>query len=339
MSRGLLHVLKKRWFLLALGAAAYLGFALRSLAPQVPKDAPVAVFMFTMFCIGLTATPAALLRALTNWRAAIVSLGFGYIVAPVVVFLSGLVLLDSKSDLFHGWILVGCTATTISSAIVYSRSVGANSTLALVLSNISSVASPMLTPLAVGVLLSRHIDVPVAPMMKTLLFSVVAPVLLAQGVLAVVDRHVAPLKAYTGIASQLGIVTIVFMSMARTFDRAPAVFYGELPRAVSVLVVGSVLLYVVLSQGSYWVAGRIGLGAVDAVAVAYTSGQKTMAVTVVLADRFFSPVAAIPILVYHLTQFVCGELDASAYKRRISQAQATAAQDRPPARTETVSRP
>jgi bile acid:Na+ symporter, BASS family len=338
MCLGLVRRLKKRWFLFALGVAVSLGFCLRNIAPVIPRDAPVALFMFTMFCIGLTATPSALLRSLTNWRATLVCLGFSYLMAPGVAFVSGWMLLDPASDLFRGWVLVGCTSTTISSAIVYARSAGANATLALVLSNISSVASPMLTPVLVGVLLSKQIDVPVAPMMKTLFLSVVAPVLFAQIVLVVAARLVAPIRPHVGIFSQVGIVLIVFMSMARTFHLAPPVFYRELPGAVTVLVVLSVALYAALSTGSYSAARRAGLGPADAVAVAYTSGQKTMAVTVVLADRFFSPVAAVPILVYHLTQLVCGELDAGFYRRQIGKGQGLPVSEPDTARSGTVSR-
>jgi len=338
MLRGLVRLLKKRWFLSALGVAVSLGFTVRGIAPAIPRDAPVAVFMFTMFCIGLTATPSALLRALTNWRATLVSLGFGYLIAPAMAFVSGWVLLDPESDLFRGWILVGCTSTTISSAIVYARSAGANATLALFLSNISSVASPLMTPVLIGVLLSKQIDVPVAPMMKTLFLSVLAPVLLAQVVLVVAARMVAPLRVYVGVFSQVGILLIVFMSMARTFHLAPPVFYRELPGVVTVLVVLSVALYAAMSTGSYSAARRAGLGAADAVAVAYASGQKTMAVTVVLADRFFSPVAAVPILVYHLTQLVCGELDSGFYRRRIDKGEGQPGAGPDDGRSGTVSR-
>lgn len=302
--------------MLALALATGLGYLARDLAPRFPRDAQVAAFVFTMFCIGLTVTRAALWQALGNWRAMVVSLGFSYGVAPLLAALLGRALLLPGSVLHQGFILVGCTATTISSAIVYARAAGGNGALGLVLSNGNGLSSTLLTPLLCGLLLSARVDVPVGPMARLLCVGVLVPVLAAQVLVLVRPSLSARLSRPASTASQYGIVVVVFLGMTRAFAAAGPDFYAALPGTLLRLVAGSVALYGALSLGAFAVARRAGVQPADAVTVAYISGQKTLAATAVLADRFFSPMAAVPILVYHLVQLLCGTLDARYYRLR-----------------------
>jgi len=327
-----LETLKKRWFLIALVLACVIGYLARGLGGSFPRHWSLVVLFLIMFCVGLTAEVRALVQAVLNWRACLLSLGMTYVAAPLAACLIGGLffvhrtellarfgLFESRSDLFAGCVLVGCTASTLSSAIVYTRMSGGNNALSIVLANLSSIVSVFLTPVMLGAVLGAKIQVDVVGMIGKLIVGVLIPIVLAQVVSGFLKGKAAPFRPVASKLSQIGIVIVVFTAICKMFyqaDQQPGQeFYEQLPRAGLQMVIFSVVIYTLLIRSSYRTARLIGLDPGDSVAVGYASSQKTLAATVVLAEQFFTPAASLPMILYHLIQLLYGGYDGDRLKR------------------------
>jgi sodium/bile acid cotransporter 7 len=263
-----------------------------------------------------------------------------YGVAPIVACLLGdllfvhrtellarLGLFQSRSDFFAGCVLVGCTASTLSSAIVYTRMSGGNHALSIVLANLSSIVSVLLTPAMIGAFLGTRTGVDIGAMIGQLVLGVLVPIVLAQAVSNGFKAQTLQFRPVASMLSQFGIVVVVFTAVCKTFFQADQQqgheFYDLLPRAGLQMVVFSVIIYTFLIRTSYRVARLAGLGPQDSVAVGYASSQKTLAATVVLAEQFFTPMAALPMIAYHLVQLLYGGFDGERLKRLAARETAT----------------
>jgi len=327
-----LETLKKRWFLVALVLACVLGYLARGLGGSFPRHWPLVVLFFIMLCVGLTAELSALLRAFLSWKACALSLGMTYVAAPLAACLIGdlffvhrtellarLGLFGNRGDLFAGCVLVGCTASTLSSAIVYTRMSGGNHALSIVLANLSSIVSVFLTPVMLGAVLGAKVGVDVVGMIGKLAIAVLIPIVLAQVISGLLKEKVAPFRPVASKLSQIGIVIVVFTTICKTFYQADQQtgreFYEQLPKVGLQMVIFSFAIYTFLIRISYRTARLTGLSPSDSIAVGYASSQKTLPATVVLAEQFFTATAALPMILYHLLQLLYGGYDGDRLKR------------------------
>ncbi|MBI2190423.1 MAG: bile acid:sodium symporter family protein [Planctomycetes bacterium] len=312
---GWLGVLKKRWFLVALVAVGALGYLARGLAVHFPGNWSLATLAFTMCFVGLTANLQSLAQSLLNWKASALSLGMTYLAAPLAAYGVGWMLFGPGTELFQGCVLAGCAASTISSAIVYTRTAGGNHALSIVLSNLSNLISILVTPAMIGFFLHTQTPVDVKRMVVTLLIGVLLPIVVAQAVGIGWPEPTRKFRPVASVLAQVGILVVVFGTVCKTFHKARPEFYDQLPKAGGQLVLASLTVYIVLVRLSYWLSRRTGLNVPDSVAVSYASAQKTLAATVVLAEKFFSPTAALPMIIYHFVQLLYGGYDGERLKR------------------------
>ncbi|MFH1024123.1 MAG: bile acid:sodium symporter [Planctomycetota bacterium] len=311
----MMNFLKKRWFLIVLVGVILAGAACRRHAGLLPKSWSLATLFATMFCVGVTAELGALGRAILNWRAAALSLAMTYAAAPLVALGAGWVLFGTGSPLFPGCVLLGAASSTVSTAVVYTRNARGNHNLSIVLSNVSTVAGVVLTPLMVAAVLARSIPVRTGDMILTLAAGILLPILLAQVVARCFPGPVGRFKPAAGVLAQVGILAIVFGSVVKTFAKGDSEFLARLPGASGLLVILALVVYIFLSRLSWAAARRLGVAPADAVAVTYASAQKSLATTVVLADTFFTPVAGLPIIIYHFVQLFHGSFDGDRLAR------------------------
>ncbi|MDA0842007.1 MAG: bile acid:sodium symporter family protein [Planctomycetota bacterium] len=316
----LTEALKKRWFLIALVVVSILGFFLgryTTLGEHFPRHWSLITLTLIMFCVGLTANLRALVESVLNWKASLLSLVMTYVIAPAVAFGLGWALFGKDSELFQGCVLVGCTASTVSSAIVYTRICGGNHALSIVLANLSNLVSVFLTPAMIGAFLGTTIEVDVSEMIFKLVIGVLIPILIAQIVSAFAGEKIEPVRPIASKLSQVGILVVVFTAVCRTFFNAEPAFYEQLPKVALQMMVFCFLIYFVLIRLSVGGARMAGLNMEDSIAVGFASSQKTLAATVVIATEFFTPMASLPMILYHLVQLLYGGYDCDRLKKGV----------------------
>jgi len=315
----LTETLKKRWFLIALVIVSILGFFLgryTELGGMFPRNWTLVTLGLIMFCVGLTANVRALFEAFLNWKASLLSLVMTYVAAPSVAFGLALLLFERGSELFQGCVIVGCTASTVSSAIVYTRICGGNHALSIVLANLSNIISVFLPPAMIGAFLGTTIDVDVPRMIFKLVIGVLIPILVAQLVSGFAGEKIDPVRPIASKLSQVGILVVVFTAVCKTFYSAEPEFYGELPKSGLQMLAFCFLIYIALIRLSIAGARLAGLNMKDSIAVGFASSQKTLAATVVIATEFFTPLASLPMILYHLVQLLYGGYDCDRLKRQ-----------------------
>ena len=317
----MLDILKKRWFLIGLVLAGILGYFFQALAVHFPTWWSLSLLFSTMCFVGLTANLKALAESFLNWKATSLSLVMTYAAAPAAAYLVGWGLFGRDHELFAGCVLVGCTASTISSAVVYTRIAGGNNALSIVLSNMSNIISIFLTPAMVAAFLSAKVEVNVSKMVVTLVIGVLVPVIIAQTVSEILGKKLDPFRPVASKLSQVGILIIVFSTVCKTFYKARGQegFFEQLPTVGLQLIIASLVIYIVLVRLSYWLARQAGLSVPDSVAVGYASSQKTLPATIVLAESFCTPMAALPMIIYHMVQLLYGGYDGDRLKRLVDE--------------------
>ncbi|MCK4300687.1 MAG: bile acid:sodium symporter, partial [Planctomycetes bacterium] len=133
-----------------------------------------------MFVMGLGLSPKGILAQLRKARALGLFLLASYLLAPLVAGVAAWVFFRERPDLFTGLIIVGATATTLSSSIVWTRLAGGNDALALVMSIIGNSLQFLVTPTWLGLMLGASVKFEVTSMMQKLLVVVLIPVLASQ---------------------------------------------------------------------------------------------------------------------------------------------------------------
>lgn len=316
-----LEFLKKRWFLVALVILGTVGYFVRGWAAHLPRNWTFYTLFLTMCFVGMTADLKALGHSLLNWKASLLSLSMTFLAAPLAAYLVALTLFHKGDALFSGCVLVGCAASTISSAIVYTRLAGGNNSLSIILSNLSNIISTVLTPAMIGVLLGATVKfkASVGDMIYKMILGVLLPIILAQAIGLLFPRATTKFRPTASVLSQVGILVVVFGTVCETFSKADSSFYAELPKVGLKLVLASLAIYFVLIRVSYALARRSGLTPPDSVAVSYASAQKTLAATVYLARDFFTPMASLPIIIYHFVQLLYGGYDGERLKQLAEQ--------------------
>lgn len=282
------------------------GYCLPKVAQEVSVHIGIFIFVI-MFCMGLTTTPERLKESIFNIRGIVIFLCLSFGLAPVLSWILGRIFFPPTHGLFVGCILVGCTSTTISSAIVYTRLSSGNNALSLILSNIGNLAGVFLTPLLIFIFLGKGVKIPVVPMIINLTVLVLLPVILAQ-VLRRFFTILSKIEGLTIAISQLGVLMIVFGSVGKSKD---LIQFSLLFK----LVLISIILYILILRFSSWFSLRCKFTRPDSIAIGFASSQKTLASTILLAHKFFIPLASLPIIAYHITQMLLGSWDIQRFKK------------------------
>ena len=268
----------------------------------------IGLFIFViMFCMGLTTTPERLKESLFNTRGIIIFLCLSFGVAPILAWILARIFFPPTHGLFVGCILVGCTSTTISSAIVYTRLSSGNNALSLILSNVGNIAGIFLTPFLIFIFLGKGVKIPVVPMIINLSLLVLLPVILAQ-VLRSFFAVFTKIGNLASLISQIGVLTIVFGSVGKSKDLIQVAFLFK-------LVLISIILYLVILRFSLWFSLKSKFTRPDSIAIGFASAQKTLASTILLAHKFFIPLASLPIIAYHITMMLLGSWDIQRFKK------------------------
>lgn len=283
---GLLGGARPEWFVFA---KPYLGYAL-------------GVIMFGM---GLTLETGDFRRVFARPRAVVIGVGLQYLVMPLLAFALAWAL-DFNPVLAGGLVLLGCCpGGTASNVICYLAR--ADVALSVSLTAVSTLLSPLLTPLGMYLLASGWIGVEFFPLLRSILLIVFLPVaggLLARGLLG---RRVERIYDFLPLVSVAAILLVVGVVVAENA--------ADL-RALTPLI----LLAVVLHNGGgllggYYGARALGLGVAQRRTVAIEVGMQNSGLAAVLALAHLSPEAALPAVVFSVWHNLSGSLLAGFWRK------------------------
>lgn len=245
------------------------------------------LFAATMFALGLVMKPEEAKEALAKPGTVMIGVAAQFSVMPALGF--GAAMLSTwygvPASMALGFIIVGCAPGAMASNVI-SYLLGGAIAFSIAMTMLATTLSPLLTPLLVDWLGGALMDIPFWPMMKTILLTVVLPLLMGM-----IIHHRLPQyqKYYQQVAPDLAALAIIIIcsyAVAANQERI-----AQTPWIVFALVV-------VLNAGGYLAGWFIG-GACNfdkryRITLAIEIGMQNAGLGVVLALKHFSPEAALP---------------------------------------------
>jgi solute carrier family 10 (sodium/bile acid cotransporter), member 7 len=313
----MLAFLYQRWFLIALIAVLVAGVAspvaMRPVTEWLSSDAILAIVTFIM---ALPLETSVLWRAVRRpgpaWLGSAINSGL----APPLGWLASLIL---PFELAAGVVLATTVPSTLASAAVLTRRAGGNDAVAFLVTMITNVTCFVVVPTWLLILLGVRADLNYGAIVLKLFLFVVLPIaagqLLRQWPLlgTAATRH----KTLLGGVAQIGILQMVLIGAVDCGERLAALESDSVVSLTNlVLMVFAVTaVHVVLVVAGLGFSRIFLIGRDDAIAVAFSGGQKTLMVGAFLATAV-APLAILPMVAYHAAQLVIDTLIADRLRPR-----------------------
>jgi sodium/bile acid cotransporter 7 len=317
MKQFLIH----RWFLLALVGVIFVGVGFSSSLSHFFEALPGGwenlLIWGMMFLMALSLDARAIGSALGRPAATLLAVAANYGVAPMLAWLLALALARVSQELALGLLIAAAVPTTITSAAVWTRRAGGNDAVALMVTLVTNLACFAVTPLLLWIMAGATVSderFRPGPMMIRLALIVLAPLLLAQALrrLRVVADWAGRRKMPLGVVCQLGMLVMILTGVVQCGEKLRDIGAGGADWTAWAATIGSVMAVhlgtLVLAQS---VARSLGLSRADWIAVGFAGSQKTLLVGLGIAISyadFFGPLAALPMVVYHVGQLLVDTL-------------------------------
>jgi len=295
----------QRWFPLWALLACVVAYA-RPVPFAAAGPAIVPLLGLVMFGMGMTLNGSDFLAVLRRPGLVLLGVGLQFLLMPLLGWLlaggGGL-----SAGLAAGVVLLGsCPGGTASNVICYLArgDVALSITLTAVSTLLAVVATPLLTWLYVG----ERVEVPVAGLLLSTAKIVLLPVLLGIAVNHVAGERLARLKSVFPLLSMAAIVTIIAIIVAMNQESMQL-----LGASLAAVVVLHNLLGLALG---YALPRMLGCGEAECRTLAIEVGMQNSGLAVALASEHFSPVAALPGVLFSIWHNITGSLLAARWSRR-----------------------
>jgi len=275
-------------------------------------QAIVPMLGIVMFSMGMTLKTADFKRVFEEPILIIIGVSLQYILMPLIAWLLSL-LLGLPVLLATGLILVGaCPGGTASNVICFLA--GGNVALSISLTAVSTLLAALLTPLITLLYVDQNIDVPVFKMMKNLLLIVVLPVLSGVLINTLYQQRLERIKSFLPLVSVLSIIFIIGVIVAKN--------QAQLSELGLLLFVAVALHNILGLISGYSIPKLLGYDEVICKTISIEVGMQNSGLGVVLANQYFSAVAALPGALFSIWHNVSGSLLAVIWSK--NKADATA---------------
>lgn len=227
-----------------------------------------------------------------------------YLVFPVlglaVQLLPGSVL---PEDLQTGLLYLSLLPSTIQSSVVFTSIARGNVAGAITGATVSNVLGIVLTPLLVGVLMSRA-GGPVGGSAGATLLQLLLPFVLGQVAQPFIGDWVRSRKWLTRTTDRSTILLVAYTSVS---EAARSGVWDGLTVGVLAVLVGVCVVLLAAMLTLTWSGGRLlGLSRGDRIALLMCGSKKSLATGLPMASVLFGPVAAagvaLPVIVFHQLQ-------------------------------------
>lgn len=260
------------------------------------KEAITPLLGIVMFGMGITLSINDFLLVLK--RPAVIALGTAmqYILMPLIAFIISY-LLNLPLEIMAGMILLGsCPGGTASNVICYLAK--GDVALSITLTSVSTLLAFFLTPALTWLYIGQAVPVEVGNMMLSIVKIVLVPVVLGLIINTLFDKHIERFRHAFPALSVATIVFIIAIIIALNKD--------------NILIAGKiVIIAVILHNGfgfasAYFFSNALGLDEKDARTLAIEVGMQNSGLSVALAAKYFTPLAALPGALFSIWHNIMG---------------------------------
>lgn len=262
-----------------------------------------------MFSMGMTLTSSDFKQVFKQPRLILLGVALQYVLMPFIAW--GLAkILSLPVSIAAGLILLGaCPGGTASNVICYLAR--ANVALSISLTAVSTLLAIILTPLITLLYVDQSVVVQVSSMMKSLLFIVILPVLSGVIINTYFNKRVEKIKPFLPVFSVLFILLIIGVIVAKNNSKLPE---------LGLLLFCAVVLHNFLGLIAGYVIPRfMGYDKMTCKTLAIEVGMQNSGLAVVLANQYFSGIAALPGALFSIWHNVTGAILASVWVKQNEQ--------------------
>lgn len=247
------------------------------------------------------------------WLIILVSSVINLVLGPVLAFLFTSAV-EWPMGIELGMLAITCAPTTLSSAVVITRSAGGNATLAVALTVVLTVTGALVMPLTLGCVIGMTglPPIPVGVLLVKMIKLVLLPIGLGMLTRRLTRAWEHPFLGYFG---SFGIVPVVWMNVCENSELLTGLRMGRLLGIIG----GSLLIHLLLAMVAKFAGQRLKLAKNEALAMVFVASQKTLPLTIALissismgeASNGIRGEAAVVCVLFHLSQIVCDSFLAS----------------------------
>ena len=289
------------------GAIVITGFAVIFPDVLIPlRPAIVPLLGIVMFGMGMTLKFEDFKRVFLQPEIIVLGFLLQYLLMPFIAWLLSR-LLQLPLPLMAGLILVGsCPGGTASNVICYLAR--GDVALSISLTSINTVMAILMTPLLTWLYIGQKVPVPVPAMMLSILKIIIIPVLLGLLLNQWLGKKLEKIKHFFPLVSTLAIILIIGIIMASN--------HTELPKLALPVIIAVILHNGSGLAGGFLIPRILGFDEKTCRTLSIEVGMQNSGLGVVLADRFFSAMAALPGAIFSVWHNISGALLAAVWSRQ-----------------------
>lgn len=242
--------------------------------------------------MGFTITFKSLGTAARDWKSFILGLVLNFAFAPLLCWILALLFLSSHPDLATGLILIGVVPCA-GMALVWAGLLKGDVPLATVINGATMIAAPFLIPLLMRLFAGAFVSVDTAGMFKTVMLTVLLPVLVGIVIREVMERRV-DVKRYLPLMPALSATAAVLLMFMAINTAVPAVTKNL--GLIGPLVASTILVFPILFLVAYLISISF-LPRGKNIAITFSSGMKNLPIAVGIAVVSFKGLVMFPIAV------------------------------------------
>lgn len=258
-----------------------------------------------MFTMGMTLTPDDFKRVIKQPGLILLGVSLQYILMPFIAWVLAKAL-NLPLAMATGLVLLGaCPGGTASNVICYLAR--ANVALSISLTAVSTLLAAVLTPLITLLYVDQSIVVQVSNMMKSLFYIVILPVLAGVLINSYFNQQINKIKTFLPTLSVLFIIFIIGVIVAKNNAILP-----ELGLLLFCVIVLHNLFGLI---AGYMLPRLIGYEKMICKTIAIEVGMQNSGLAVVLANQYFSALAALPGALFSVWHNISGAVLAAIWSK------------------------
>lgn len=323
--KNLIRSVLSRWFVVSLTVLIPLGLVIgqqSSAGTAANLVAPLASIIVpgVLFLMSITLDSQKLFNALARPWPVLWACGVNAIVLPLIAW--PIAYGQLTEDFRIGLAISASVPSTMAAASVWTRRAAGNDAVSLLTTLLTNGLCFAYTPVLLVWLAGREVEMDVVAMAWRLFKTALIPAALGQVSRALLKPffNVDRIKTLLGVIAQIGILVIVFGASASSGPRLAGVAASQ-SLAIVIMLFSCLILHLSAAVIAFVGAKRMRFSTGDARAALFAGSQKTLPIGLLIATdptmlgNAGVPLAAFPILAYHMLQLFVDTVIADRLRR------------------------
>jgi BASS family bile acid:Na+ symporter len=259
-----------------------------------------------MLAMGLTLTTRDFANVAKSRKAMAVGVVLQFLIMPAAAWTVA-TLFGFGPELMIGTLLVGSVAGGTSSNVMCYLAKG-DTALSISMTAASTIIGVFLTPVLASFFAGQSIDVPVQPMLMTLLQVVLVPVAIGVALNEFASKWICKIEGLFPYVSMFAILLIIAIVVALNAGKIAT---------VGLIVAFAVILHNAIGLAlGYGITALLGFDRKICRTIAFEVGLQNSGFATALALKFFTPTAALPGTLFSVWHNISGSLLAGYWSRK-----------------------